>query len=49
MHDDVVWSYEKPIPAAAEIAGRLCFYNERVDLSVDGLEQERPQTPFSPS
>ena len=49
VHDDVVWSYETPIPAAAEIAGLLCFYNERVDLSVDGVDQARPETPFSKS
>ena len=29
---DLVWSYETPIPERAEIAGRLCFYDERVEL-----------------
>lgn len=29
VHDDVVWSYETPIPAAAGIAGLMCFYTER--------------------
>jgi uncharacterized protein (DUF427 family) len=29
VHDDVVWGYETPIPAAAQIAGLLCFYTER--------------------
>jgi uncharacterized protein (DUF427 family) len=48
-HDDVVWSYPTPIPDAAPIAGRLCFYNERVDLVVDGEPQTRPQTPYSTS
>jgi uncharacterized protein (DUF427 family) len=33
-HDGIVWSYEDPIPSAADIAGLLCFYQERVDLSV---------------
>jgi uncharacterized protein (DUF427 family) len=36
VHDNLVWSYETPIPEAAEIAGLLCFYNERVELTVDG-------------
>lgn len=36
VHDNVVWSYETPIPEAAPIAGLLCFYNERVDLRVEG-------------
>ena len=37
VHEDVVWSYESPIPAAAGIAGLMCFYNERVELTVDGV------------
>jgi uncharacterized protein (DUF427 family) len=36
VHDDLVWSYETPIPQAAEIAGLLCFYDERVELTVNG-------------
>jgi uncharacterized protein (DUF427 family) len=36
VQENLVWSYEHPIPDAAEIAGLLCFYNERVDLVVDG-------------
>jgi uncharacterized protein (DUF427 family) len=36
VHDDLVWSYEAPLPEVREIAGRLCFYNEKVDLIVDG-------------
>ena len=47
VHDDIVWSYEAPIPEAEGITGLLCFYNERVDLAVDGESQARPQTPFS--
>jgi uncharacterized protein (DUF427 family) len=35
-HENLVWSYEQPIPEMAEIAGLLCFYNERVELDVDG-------------
>jgi uncharacterized protein (DUF427 family) len=47
VHDDLVWSYEAPIPEAAGVTGLLCFYNERVDLVVDGKPQSRPETPFS--
>ena len=36
VHEDLVWSYPDPIPQAAEIAGLLCFYPDRVELSVDG-------------
>src|ERR687885_816489 len=33
---DLVWSYQEPIPEAGKIKGHLCFFNERVDLEVDG-------------
>jgi len=36
VRDDVVWSYETPIPQAKEIAGLMCFYPDRVKLTVDG-------------
>ena len=45
--EDLVWSYQDPIPEAAKMKGHLCFFNEKVDLEVDGEEQERPQTQWS--
>lgn len=44
---DVVWTYRQPLAEAAKVAGLLCFYNERVDLDVDGQRQPRPVTPFA--
>lgn len=35
-HDGIVWAYETPKPAAAEIAGMLSFYPGRTDITVDG-------------
>ena len=35
-HDGVVWAYEAPISAAAEIAGFLSFYPDRTETTVDG-------------
>src|SRR4051794_13670183 len=35
-HDGIVWAYEEPIPGAADIAGYLSFYPNRVDITVDG-------------
>ena len=35
VHDGIVWSYEQPIPQAEGITGLLCFYNDRVDLTVE--------------
>jgi uncharacterized protein (DUF427 family) len=48
VHQDLVWCYRTPLPESQKIAGLACFYNERVDLYVDGVKQERPRTPFSP-
>ena len=36
VHDDIVWSYQAPIPQAAGIAGLMCFYTEKVELTIDG-------------
>jgi uncharacterized protein (DUF427 family) len=46
-HKDVVWIYRTPLPESQKIAGLACFYNERVDLYVDGEHQDRPRSPFS--
>ena len=46
-YDDVAWIYRTPLPESQKIAGLACFYNEKVDLSVDGVQQERPRSPFS--
>jgi uncharacterized protein (DUF427 family) len=44
---NVVWSYPDPIPETPKIKNLLCFYNEHVDLYVDGELQPRPHTPWS--
>jgi uncharacterized protein (DUF427 family) len=46
-YDNTVWWYRHPTLESVEIAGYVCFFNERVDLYVDGELQERPKTPFS--
>ena len=33
---DVVWSYPDPLPERADIAGFLCFYDDKVDVYIDG-------------
>jgi len=45
--DDIAWSYPSPIPENPRIAGLICFRNERVDVTVDGEQLERPVTPWS--
>ncbi len=46
-YEDFVWIYRSPLPESAKITGMACFYNEKVDLTVDGVPQERPRTHFS--
>jgi uncharacterized protein (DUF427 family) len=43
---NIVWSYRDPIPAAHQIKDHIAFYNEVVDISVDGVEQAQPVTHF---
>ncbi|MGI9622032.1 MAG: DUF427 domain-containing protein [Acidimicrobiales bacterium] len=44
---DLAWSYPSPLPEVAPIAGMVCFFDERVDLDVDGQHQDRPRTHFA--
>ena len=46
-HEDVVWIYRTPVQESQKIAGLACFYNEKVDIILDGEPQERPHSPFS--
>src|SRR5947209_161824 len=46
VHEDVVWFYRTPLPESQKIAGLASFYNEKVDLYVDGVLEERPRTHF---
>ena len=47
LHEDLAWAYDFPTAALAPIAGLIAFYNEKVDLTVDGERLERPLTHFS--
>lgn len=44
---NAVWSYPEPLPAVGTVKGLLAFFNEAVDITVDGERLERPVTPFS--
>jgi uncharacterized protein (DUF427 family) len=39
VYEDLVWIYRTPLPESQKIAGLACFYNEKVDLYVDGAAQ----------
>jgi uncharacterized protein (DUF427 family) len=40
-HEDVLWSYPNPLPESIRIGGLVSFYNEHVDIEVDGVVQDR--------
>ncbi|MGW4558822.1 DUF427 domain-containing protein [Streptomyces sp. NPDC004365] len=44
-HEDIVWAYDFPTVHANRIAGLAAFYNEHVDLYVDGVLLPRPTDP----
>lgn len=46
--ENLVWYYAEPRRDAERVRDYLCFFNERVDLYVDGELQERPETQWSP-
>lgn len=44
---DVAWRYTYTTPAMTPIAGLVAFLNERVDIFIDGVPQQRPVTHFT--
>ena len=44
---DVAWSFEQPHNYATAVKDLVCFFNERVDITVDGTPLLRPTTPWS--
>ena len=45
---DLVWYYREPLPEAApDRRACVCFFNERVDIELDGELQARPESPWS--
>lgn len=47
LHHDLAWRYDHPASAVARIAGLVAFFDERVDVTLDGVAQPRPQTHFA--
>jgi uncharacterized protein (DUF427 family) len=45
--DAIAWSYEDPLDDAMPVRSLVCFYQERLDLAVDGQAVERIRTPWS--
>ena len=47
VHPDLAWSYRTPFEESLKVAGLIAFYDEKVDVYVDGVLQERPSTKFA--
>lgn len=47
LRQDIVWSYPAPIPETPKIENLLAFYNEKTDIVVDEIPEERPVTKWS--
>jgi len=46
-HEDVAWVYPDPEHDAEPVRDHVAFYNERVDIEIDGEKSERPATQWS--
>ncbi len=47
LRRNIVWGYLDPLPEIPRIKGLLSFFNEKVDIYVDGELEERPETVWS--
>ncbi|MET0705087.1 MAG: DUF427 domain-containing protein [Mycobacterium sp.] len=46
VHPDLAWTYDYPLPDCGPIARLVAFYNEKVDITLDGVALPRPKTHF---
>ncbi len=46
VHRDLAWAYDFPTRQLLPITGLVAFYNEKVDIVLDGERLERPETHF---
>ncbi|MFV8172299.1 DUF427 domain-containing protein [Mycolicibacterium peregrinum] len=44
---DVAWAYHEPLIEAVPVRDHICFFDERVDVFVDGERMDRPVTAWS--
>jgi uncharacterized protein (DUF427 family) len=44
---DLAWWYKYPAVEVGAIAGRVCFYNEKVEVFINGGLQKKPVSKFS--
>lgn len=46
-HEDLAWAYDEPLPESEGVRGLICFYNEKVEIELDGERLASPRTKFS--
>lgn len=44
---DIAWTYRNPLHDGEPVRDQVCFFDERVDVIVDGVRAERPMTQWS--
>jgi uncharacterized protein (DUF427 family) len=44
---DLAWAYHQPLHDAAHVRDLTAFFDERIDVTIDGEHRERPITPWS--
>ena len=44
--EDLVWGYDTPLPESRDVAGYVSFYNEKLDIYIDGELESKPKTKF---
>jgi uncharacterized protein (DUF427 family) len=45
--NDIAWTYPEPLREAEPVRDLVCFFDEHVDVFVDGQRKQRPTTPWS--
>jgi uncharacterized protein (DUF427 family) len=46
-HENIAWTYRDPEPEIAGIKDHVCFFNERVEIEIDGEPEPKVWTPWA--
>ncbi|MGH8932522.1 MAG: DUF427 domain-containing protein [Egibacteraceae bacterium] len=47
LQENLAWTYAEPYREVEPVRGLVCFFNERVDVELDGELEERPLSPWA--
>lgn len=47
LRENLAWTYREPRRDAELTKDLVCFFNEQVDIELDGVREDRPHTPWS--